>query len=55
MDRNVAAVLFLAVCIILAVLLLARAITPLVSGTVFAIALALFGLAARGFRKRGGL
>ncbi|MGC1374701.1 MAG: hypothetical protein WA821_00650 [Anaerolineales bacterium] len=51
MNRKIAAVLFLAVCVVLAILLFMQAIGPLVSGVIFAIALALFGLFSRGFKK----
>jgi hypothetical protein len=43
--------LFLATCIVLAILLITRLITPLVNGLIFAIALILFGGLSRGFRK----
>ena len=51
MNRKLAAPLFLGVCVILAILLFMKAITPLVSGIIFAIALVLFGLFSRGFKK----
>ncbi len=54
MDGKVAGFLFLGVCLILAVLLLTRTITPLVSGTVFAVALVVFGGLSRGFGRQGG-
>ncbi|HLC05488.1 MAG TPA: hypothetical protein VJK02_20820 [Anaerolineales bacterium] len=50
MSRNLALGLFLATCVMLAVLLLIRAIKPLDAGAVFAIALVLFGGLSRGFR-----
>jgi uncharacterized membrane protein len=50
MSRNLALGLFLTSCLILAVLLLADLITPIIGGSVFAIALALFGGFSRGFR-----
>jgi len=46
-----AGLLFLAVCVVLAVLLLTRTITPILSGTVFAVALAVLGALSAGFRK----
>ncbi len=52
MDRKIAVGIFLGVCILLAVLLLANAITPLVSGAIFAIALVLLGGFSKGFRKQ---
>ncbi len=51
MDGKVAAFAFLIVCIVLAVLLFLRVISPLVSGAVFAVALAVLGGASRGFRR----
>ncbi len=53
MDGRVAGLVFLGVCVVLATLLLARVITPVISGSVFAIALALLGGVSRGFRRRG--
>lgn len=43
---------FLGICVILAALLLTRTITPVQSGTVFAIALVLLGGLSGGFRKK---
>jgi hypothetical protein len=51
MSRRTAAFSFLGICIILAILLLFKMITPLVSGVIFAIALVTFGLLSRSFRK----
>jgi uncharacterized membrane protein len=51
MKGKTAGFLFLAVCVILAVLLLTSAITPVVSGTVFAFVLAALGIMSRGFRR----
>jgi hypothetical protein len=51
MSRKTAAFSFLGICVVLAILLLIKAITPLVSGSIFAIALVLFGVFSRGFRK----
>ncbi len=51
MDGKVAAFAFLIVCLVLAVLLFLRAISPVASGAVFAIALALLGGLSRGFRR----
>ncbi len=51
MKGKPAGLLFLAICVILAALLLTRAITPLVSGCVFAVALATLGGLSGGFRK----
>ncbi len=41
-------VLFLGVCVVLAILLLIKAITIIISGAVFAIALVALGLLSRG-------
>jgi len=51
MDKKLAGIVFLVVCIILAILLLTKAITAATSGILFAIALAGLGLASRGFRN----
>ena len=51
MDRKLALGLFLATCIILAILLITQAITPIVGGILFAIALVVLGGLSRGFRK----
>lgn len=51
MEGKVAAFAFLIVCLVLAVLLLLRAISPLVSGAVFAVALGTLGGLSRGFRR----
>jgi len=51
MKGKAAGLLFLAVCIILAGLLLTSAITPMVSGTVFALVLVVLGIMSRGFRR----
>jgi hypothetical protein len=51
MDRKLAFGLFLATCIMLAILLIMHLITPVISGLIFAIAPILFGGLSRGFRK----
>jgi hypothetical protein len=51
MNRKNAGISFLGICIVLAVLILAGVITPLVGGCGFAIALVLLGGLSRGFRK----
>jgi membrane glycosyltransferase len=51
MDRKLALGLFLATCIILAILLIMQIIGPVVSSLIFAVALVLFGGLSRGFRK----
>ena len=52
MNGKLAAVLFLCVCATLAILLLAGAVTPLASGSMFAAALIMLGGLSRGFRTR---
>lgn len=52
MNGKIAALLFLAVCVVLATLLAAGIIGPPVSGSIFAIALVLLGGMSGGFRKR---
>ncbi len=51
MRGKPAGLVFLGICLILAALLLTKAITPLVSGSVFAAALVILGGMSRGFRK----
>jgi hypothetical protein len=53
MNRTIASLSFLSVCVVLAALLLTRTITPVVSGFVFAAALVVFGGVSRGFRRGG--
>jgi hypothetical protein len=53
-NIKVARFLFFCVCVVLAALLLVRAISIVVSGAVFAVALVVFGGAFGGFRRRGG-
>jgi len=53
MPKKTAGFLFLAICLVLAILLLTRTITPLVSSYVFAIALVVLGGLSVGFRKDG--
>lgn len=43
--------IFLGVCLVLAVLLLTKTISPVVSGITFAIALTALGVLSGGFRK----
>ena len=52
-NSKVARFLFLGVCVVLAVLLLIRAISIVVSAAVFAVALVVLGGAFGGFRRRG--
>jgi len=51
MSGRIAGLLFLAVCLVLAVLLLLGLISPIMSGSVFAVVLVLLGAASRGFRR----
>ncbi len=51
MFRKLAVVIFIGICVVLAVLLLLGGISTLVSGIIFAVALALLGILSWGFRK----
>jgi len=51
MGKRTAGILFLGICLLLAILLITRTITFLVSGSVFAISLVALGTASKGFRK----
>lgn len=51
MNSKPAVAIFLGVCLVLAGLLLFQAITPIVSGAIFAIALVLLGGSSKGFRR----
>jgi hypothetical protein len=52
MNKKPASLTFLGICVVLAVLLVAKAISPILSGTIFAIALVGFGILSRGFTKK---
>ena len=52
MNAKPAVTIFLGVCIVLAGLLLAQLISPVVGGAIFAVALVLFGGLSKGFRKK---
>ncbi len=52
MNGKNAAFIFVGVCVLLAILLLFGVISPLMSGSVFAIALVLLGGISGGFRKQ---
>ena len=52
MKRNLAVVLFLIACILIAVLLITRVTTPTQSGILFAAFLLLFGFLSRGFTRK---
>ena len=51
MQRMPAVLIFLGICLVLAALLVARMIRPVVSGAIFAVALITLGGFSRGFRK----
>ena len=51
MNRKSAGFVFLGICIILAILLLTHTISSTTSGIIFAIALVLFGVLTKGFRR----
>lgn len=53
MNGRTAGFSFLAVCVILAILLLTKTISSTVSGALFAVALIIFGGLSRGFKKSG--
>jgi hypothetical protein len=52
---KIAVILLINICVILAVLLLTQAITPLISGIVFAVVLVTLGGLSKGFRRRSRL
>ena len=52
MNKKTAGLTFLAVCLVLAALLVAKALSPILSGAIFAIALAGFGILSRGFTRK---
>ncbi len=52
MKKRPAGLLFLAICIILAILLLTKTISVLVSGSIFALALIILGVASKGFTDK---
>ncbi len=51
MKGKPAGIFFTGICVILAILLIAKVITATLSGVIFAIALVLLGGISRGFRK----
>ena len=55
MDGKIAVILLVNICVILAVLLVIQAITPLVGGVVFAVVLLTLGGLSKGFRRRSRL
>ncbi len=52
MKGKLAGLIFLGICVILAILLLTGVISAIVSGIVFAIALFVLGAISNGFRKK---
>ncbi|NHZ87110.1 MAG: hypothetical protein GWP19_14760 [Planctomycetia bacterium] len=52
MKKKPAGLLFLAICIVLAILLLTKTISILVSGSIFALALIILGIASKGFTNK---
>jgi hypothetical protein len=52
MNKQIAGFAFLVVCLVLAALLLMKAISPILSGGIFAIALIGFGISSRGFTNK---
>ena len=54
MSSKVARLLFLSICVVLAVLLLTRTIGTVASALIFAVALVVFGGRAAGMGRRGG-
>ena len=53
MNKKVAALSLLGICVVLAILLLTNAIPAPVAGILFAISLVLLGVSSGGFRKSG--
>ncbi len=51
MNKKSALVLFVGICILDAILILTHSVSVVVGACIFAVALALFGGASRGFRK----
>ena len=52
MNKKSAGLLFLSICIVLAFLLLTKAISILLSGSIFALALIILGGASKGFTNK---
>jgi hypothetical protein len=52
MNKKTAGFAFLVVCLVLAALLLMKAISPILSGCIFAVALVGFGILSRGFTDK---
>lgn len=54
MSARIAGMIFLGFSGVLVLLLLLEVVSSLVAGVLFAVGLVVFGVASRGFRKRGG-
>ena len=52
MNPTVARIAFLLVCLCLAVLLLTQTVSPITGVACFAVALVIFGVVSKGFRKK---
>jgi hypothetical protein len=52
MSKKTAGLVFLAICVALAGLLIVEAISPIISGSVFALALVSLGILSRGFTRK---
>ena len=52
MKRKSAGLLFLSICIVLAILLFTKTISSTVSGSIFALALIILGGASKGFTNK---
>jgi hypothetical protein len=52
LNKKTAGLGFLGVCLVPAVLLLAKAITAVLGGSIFAVALVAFGILSRGFSRK---
>jgi uncharacterized membrane protein len=51
MNKRPAAWVLLGICLVLAILLFTKVITPVISGCIFALALVVLGGLSQGFRK----
>jgi len=52
MNGKIARIFFVATCLVLAILMLAHVLTPIVGTAIFAVALFVFGGLSNGFRKK---
>jgi Flp pilus assembly protein TadB len=51
MNKKTAGFVFLSICVVLAIFLLAHSITPIIGGALFALALVILGVLSKGFRR----